>query len=111
MNAAPLLDLFVAHELPPTFIEDLQAVIVRLENAIETHADKRGTQVAATASIEDAMETAMDTVYRLDGIVPNKIKNNPATLREWDAARRVARPHSGAKGSVPPSTTDVSPAA
>jgi len=36
------------------------------------------------------METAMDAVYRLDGIVPNKLKNNSPLLREWDTARRIA---------------------
>src|SRR5438093_5013701 len=76
-NAAPLVALFVEHELSATFVQELEAAIARFEDAIEDHADKRGLQVAATASIGDAMEKAMDVLYRLDGMVTNKIKKNP----------------------------------
>jgi len=106
-NAAPLVALFVEHELSATFVQELEGAIACFEDAIEDHADKRGLQVAATASIGDAMETAMDALYRLDGMVPNKIKKNPVLLREWDAARRIAAPRSSKSpdsATSPPAT-------
>ena len=89
-NASPIAAVFVSYELPPNFLDEVNTAISRLEEAIKAHAHTKSFQVSATASIALTMETAMDTVYRLDGIVPNKLKKNSPLLREWNTARRVA---------------------
>ena len=97
----------MGHELSLTFVQELEAAIARFEAAIEDQAGKRGLQVAATASIDATMEKAMEALYRLDGMVPNKIKKNSALLREWDAARRIAASRSSKSPDpepAPPST-------
>ena len=81
-------EIFVAHEMAPGFIEELRDAIGRFEAAIRKHTDKKGLRVAATASI-DAMDKAMNAVYRLAGIVPNKLRKDYPTLKEWELARRV----------------------
>ena len=53
---------------PPNFVQELKASIACLEDAIKAHAEKKGIQITATASIESTMEKAMDAMYRLDGM-------------------------------------------
>jgi len=89
-NAGAMKDVFVAHEMYPDFVQELQEAIYRFETAIREHQDRKGLHISATGFIEDTMEPAMDAVYRLAGIVPNKLKKNAAILREWEHARRVA---------------------
>ena len=89
-NAGAMKDVFVAHEMSPDFVQELQEAIYRFETAIREHQDRKGLHISATGFIEDTMEPAMDAVYRLAGIVPNKLKKNAAILREWEHARRVA---------------------
>lgn len=102
-NAEPLKDVFVAHEMSADFIQELEAAIHRFDEAIREHAEKKGVRSTATASIEDAMDRAMDAVYRLVGIVPNKVRNDYPALREWELAQRVA----SARAAKPPEATSA----
>ena len=90
-NAEAMKDDFLAYELEPDFIEQLKAAIKRFEDSIATHAEAKATQANATASVEDTIETAMDAVCQLDGIIPNKFRKSYPVLREWESARRVAQ--------------------
>lgn len=90
-DALPLKAEFIRHELPATFIEDLRADIADLERAIGDQNTGRGTHVTATATIEEAVERAMNAVRRLDAIVRNKFRDDPATLAAWESARHVER--------------------
>jgi len=112
-NATPLRDTFVAHEFAPTFIEELQAAIAQFEQVAKTQTETRGAQVRATASLDACMSKAMDALYRLDGMVPNKIKGNPALEREWSVARRLpsARSSKRTVEEVPPPGNPDKPAA
>ena len=90
-NAEPIKDLFLAHETDPGFIDELKAAITRFEESIRIREQAKGTQSNATAAIEDTIDKAMDAAYRLDGIVPNKVRKDYPALKEWEGARRVAR--------------------
>jgi uncharacterized protein (DUF433 family) len=80
---------FIRHELPASFIEDLQADIADLEHAIGGQNTGRNTHVSATASIETVIERGMNAVRKLDAIVRNKFHNDPATLAAWESARHI----------------------
>ena len=97
--------------MPPKFIEELNAAIASFEDAIKAYAEKKSIHVTATVSIESTMEKAMDALYRLDGIVPNKIKKDQALLREWDAARRIAGARSPRTPDSPPAPQTAPPSA
>ena len=97
--------------MPPKFIEELNAAIASFEDAIKAYAEKKSIHVTATVSIESTMEKAMDALYRLDGIVPNKIKKDQALLREWDVARRVASARSPRNPDSPPARQTEQPSA
>ena len=97
-NLPPMKDVFVEHEMSPDFVQELQDAIDRFQAAIVDHGKKKGVHKDATLSMEKTMERAMDAVYRLAGIVPNKLKKDAVTLGEWENARRVTT----ARVSKPP---------
>ena len=88
--------------MPGNFIEDLERAIRDFELAIrETHASK-GTAIAASASIDEAMEAGLNAIRRLDAIVPNRLRNDGAISAMWDLARRVEYPSARTKADAPP---------
>ncbi len=91
-DAEPLKDEFIRHELAASFIEDLKSDIANLERAMSVQNTGRGAHVAATASIEPTVERGMAALRRLDAIVRNKFRDDPATLAAWEHARHVERP-------------------
>ena len=98
-DATPLKADFIRHELPASFIEDLQAAIADLERAIGGQNTGRDAHVTATASIDATVERGMAAVRRLDAIVRNKFRDDPATLAAWESARHVERIQRSARRS------------
>jgi hypothetical protein len=90
-DALPLKAEFIRHELPASFIEDLKDDIADLEHAMGGQNTGRDAHVTATASIETVIERGMNAVRKLDAIVRNKFRNDPATLAAWESARHVER--------------------
>jgi hypothetical protein len=108
-NAETMKDAFLAHDIDPGFLEHLKAAIQQFDAAI---ADSGGAKLSTTGakhSIEETMDIAMDAVYKLDGIVPNTLRNDYPTMKEWEAARRVVRARTSAK-PVPETTQPTTPA-
>jgi hypothetical protein len=91
-DALPLKEKFLRLEMPADFIEDFRDEIVELERAMGGQNTGRDAHVAATASVESAVGRGMNAVRRLDVIVRNKFRNDPATLAAWESARHVERP-------------------
>lgn len=83
---------FIRHEFPPTFIEDFESDIEDLERAMDGQNTGRGAHVSATASVDSTAERGMNAVRRLDAIVRNKFRDDPATLAAWESARHVESP-------------------
>lgn len=88
-DAVPLKAEFVRHEMPASFIEDLRAHTADLERAMGEQNTGRGAHVSATASIESVIERGMNAARKLDAIVRNKFRDDPATIAAWDSARHV----------------------
>ena len=98
-DALPLKAEFIRYELPESFIEDLNAAIAALENAIGGQNASKGAGKSAGASIDGAIERGLEAVRRLDPIIRNKFADEPAVLSEWEGARRIRRgPRSQADG-------------
>lgn len=93
---------FIEYGLPADFIEDLQADIADFETAINTQETGRRQHVTATAAIEDLIERGMSIVRRLDAIVRNVFRDNPAKLAAWESARHVERTPRRRKETAPP---------
>lgn len=77
--------------LPADFIEDLEEDITAFENILNEKAQASGERVSATASIDDEIERGMNAARRLDAIVRNIYRDNPAKLAAWTTARHVRR--------------------
>jgi hypothetical protein len=110
-KATATKDLFVTYEMSPNFLEELQAAIQRLETAISGHKDNNAIRSTTADSFEETMATAMDAVYRLAGVMPNKLKKDSAEFREWEDARRVVRgraPKPSGPEPSPPAATESS---
>jgi hypothetical protein len=95
---------FVAHGLPSTFVDDLDAVIRAFEAAIHDHAASRAADVAARASFAAALKAGLTAVQRLDAIVPNRLGDDSARYAVWERARQVEQsPRARNSARKPPS--------
>lgn len=91
VDAAPISAQFIAHELPATFIADLNDDIADLETAIGNQSGGVGDHVTAAVGIDEAIARGVEVVRRLDAIVRTKYANNPMVLAEWTRAKHVER--------------------
>jgi hypothetical protein len=82
---------FVRRGLPADFVEDLNADIEALEDAIDAGAQKSGARVAATVAIDDAIDRGTNAVRELDAVVRNVLRDEPAALAEWVSASHTER--------------------
>jgi hypothetical protein len=108
-EAPPLKAEFLKHEMPESFLEELGEQIADLERAMGQQNTSRGAHVSATASVESAAERGTNAVRKLDAIVRNKFRDDPATLAAWESARHVEsaartrkRPNDGGAGPGKP---------
>jgi hypothetical protein len=91
VKAVPFAALFISHELPADFIQDLQDDVTALEKAISEQASGTGEHVNARAEIRADLEAADLAKRKLDVIMRNKYANNPGVLAEWTSASHTER--------------------
>jgi hypothetical protein len=118
-DAAPLKAQFLAHGLPKAFLADLQAALDAFERATQDRLAARETRAAARAGIGTAIDSARAALTRLDAIVRNTLRDEPALLATWTSARRVTRVRTAgdavsvapvtAAAPAPPTTPDAGP--
>jgi hypothetical protein len=97
-DARPLQDAFVALAMPVTFVEDLQADIARLEQAIHDQTEFRGDELETMTRIDDALERAMEALLHLDAIVANTFEfqdYSPEAAIAWECLRIVLPAEAG----------------
>ena len=90
-DAVPLAGACQQHEMPANGIAALHADIAALEEAISGRAHNRDSHVAATASLDATVERGIKAVQRLNAIVRNKFRDDPAALAAWESASHVER--------------------
>jgi hypothetical protein len=89
--ATPLKALFIEYNLSADFIERMNADADSLEQHISRQTEGMGARVTTNASIEETLGRADELIDRLDIIVRNKYRNEPAKLAAWESARRLER--------------------
>jgi hypothetical protein len=102
--ALPLKARFVEYDLPPDFIERLGTDADTLEQHMSTQTESTGTRVNTNASIEEALQHVDDAMERLDIIVRNKYRNDPAKVAAWESARHLERAARSKRGGETPPT-------
>lgn len=90
-DALILKSAFIRYAMPAEFLDELNDHIEAFQRALSTQQTGKGSQVMATAAIDDTLEEALDVVRQLDAIVPNTFHNDPARLAAWASARHVER--------------------
>jgi hypothetical protein len=98
-DAVPLKAEFIRYGLPASFIDDLRAHVADLEQAMGEQNTGRGAHVTATATIEPTIEGGMNAMRKLDAVVRNKFRDDPATLAAWESARHIESAGRGRKRS------------
>jgi hypothetical protein len=92
VDAVALSSRFIAHEMPATFIDDLNASIANFEKSLNEQSSAVGDRVGSRAAIEKRLDELMITRRKLDPIMRNKYADDPATLAEWERASHIERP-------------------
>src|SRR5207244_10874815 len=109
-NAEPLVPVFVKHDMPPDFLDDLNRCIRNLQRAIAERDTAVQAHDASRANMKSALEKGLDAVHRLDAIVRNKLREDPVTLEVWTRANHIER-GSRAKAVTPAPGPARAPAA
>ena len=111
LDAHALSGALIAHGLPATFLDDLDAAILAFEITIRDHAQSVARLVNSRAAIETAMQAGVTAVQRLDAIVPNLVHGDPGANAVWQQARHVERSPRSRNSARKPAPTPASPAA
>jgi hypothetical protein len=91
-DAEPLKTEFTKRGMSADFIEDLKEVMSLFETAINHKVQGRGAHVAASAAIDEFIESGMRIVRELDALMRNTFVNNHSALAAWESASHVERP-------------------
>ena len=103
-DAEVFKEQFLAHAMPQAFVTDLIDVVETFERAIHDREAGKGDQTAARASMEAALASGTGAVQKLDAMVTNHLRGDPATTALWRSARRIGHPRrvrSTAAASLP----------
>lgn len=90
-DAAALSAEFIRHEMPATFLADLNADIADFEQAISNQNQSRGGHVSSTVSVGSSLDKGMKAVRKLNAVVQNKFRGDRPTLAAWLSASHVER--------------------
>jgi len=82
---------FDEYSLKKEFFTALTAKVVGFRLASQEQADGKRESVGATAEVEDALRTTLDTRKELDRVIKNHYRNNPQKLAEWLTASHIKR--------------------
>lgn len=102
LDAEPLAAQLIAHELPADFVAELNAHVDAFDLSMQAQAGQLGQRVLASAAIDTAIEEGNATVRKLDAIVKNKYRNQPAFLAQWTSASHTARSPRRSETTTPP---------
>src|SRR5262249_46290478 len=83
---------FIAHGLPPTFLDDLGARMDAFEQAMRESRRSRFARRSARTGLKASLVAGFRAVRRLDAVVPNALHADPKAMARWQKARHVARP-------------------
>lgn len=111
LDAHALSGALIAHGLPATFLDTLDAAILAFEVTIQDHARSVAALVASRAAIETAMQAGLTAVQRLDAIVQNLVYTDSGANAVWQQARHVEQPPRARNRARKPAPAPASPAA
>src|SRR5205085_10189395 len=90
-TATPLKARFIEYGLEADFIDKMTENADSLERYMSLQTESVGARVNATASINQTLKHVDELIAKLDVIVRNKYRNDPAKLAAWESARHLER--------------------
>ena len=90
-DAEPLKAQFIEHDMPADFLDTLGGLISEFEQLLVAGHQSATAHIAASAAIDTQIERGMTAARRLDAIVRNKFRDDPAVLAAWESARHIER--------------------
>lgn len=100
--AASRKALFIAEGMAETFVEDLEALLVRYLGALDDQALGDAQRVGAVAELPEVTKDAMALVRRLDAINRKRWQKNPELLAAWRTTKDVTWPRVKPEPEVQP---------
>ena len=96
-----LANLFIAQDLPATFVADLRADRDGLNPVVDAQEGKRQDKVEDTAELEVLIKQGVALVNLCDAGVHNKLGRNADAMRGWKSASHLERAPKRAKPTTP----------
>jgi hypothetical protein len=90
-DAVEFKNHFIAHAMPATCVEDLNASITKFEASMDDQSGAVGDRVGSRVAIDQKLEELMLTRRQLMPIMENTYADDPATLAEWKRASHIER--------------------
>jgi uncharacterized small protein (DUF1192 family) len=100
---------FVLRGLPDSFVEEFEADIAALRDAVTRSIENRRAQVTATAAIQELCGRGMRVLRDLDPYVRNTFSSVPETLAAWLSASRIERRSPRTRPAEQPPAPPTSP--
>jgi hypothetical protein len=100
-------DTLVAHGLPTTFLDDLNAGIAKLEGSLSDREKSRTRRIGATKGLDLQEKQGRTVLSVLDALVEQGAGDNESLLRAWQSARLIRR-RTGVTSATP--ATPAAPA-
>ena len=110
-DAVPLEAAFIAHGMAKTFLADFGAAIDGFDRALRDHDMGKDYNLAARATTDAAFDTGAAAVQKLNAIVVNQLRDDPAAMARWYRDRRVRYPRGRATDTVASPPESVTPPA
>ena len=112
-DAEEFKDQFLAHAMPQTFLSDLIGLVETFEGAIQEREEAKGGSTAARASIKAALASGTTAMQKIDAMMTNQLRGDPATTALWRSVRRIGHPHRArsAVAASPPVPSAATPVA
>jgi hypothetical protein len=104
-DAVEFKDNFIAHAMPATCIDDLNASIARFEASLDDQSGAIGDRVGSGVAINQKLEELMLTRRQLNPIMENTYADDPATLAAWQRASHIERAARKTDDEEPPPST------
>lgn len=82
---------FIAYDLPADFVADLQADLAAIDQSSEEQDEDKREAAGSTAEVRRLIQEGKDLLKILNTAVPNKFRDQPAILAEWQTASHVRR--------------------
>jgi hypothetical protein len=109
-DALPLKAEFIKYGMGADFLDELAGEISDFKQAASDRHTHGQAGVSTRADLEAAIEDGLRLRQKLDAVVRNTVRGNPALLAAWESASHIEQPSRKRRSSPPKPPTGAPPA-